>query len=66
MKCPNDKTEMEKGLIDSAVWMSGERSNFLYNMLKVNIWPQKRKIKPVTAWCCPNCGEVKLVVETGK
>ena len=58
MKCPNDKTEMEKGFMNNQVWKKGV--------------PLGTKIPEVMSfggsyvfyYRCPKCGRVELTTET--
>lgn len=58
MKCPNDQTEMEKGLFDSAHWVSGEMS------VLGGVAGLGRKTKFATTWRCPKCGKLEFYTET--
>ncbi len=53
---------MEKGMMDKSVWISGNPNIPVRGMIKIGMWPIKRKVEFVTAWRCSACGEVKLQV----
>ena len=62
MKCPIDKTEMEKGIIDETAtgWMSGK--SFLGKISSIGVgitWGKNR----IWAYRCPKCGKVELTTE---
>jgi hypothetical protein len=56
MKCPIDKTEMEKGqLVEHGTgWRPKDKIGFLEKSLFGN--------RPVFAYKCPKCGKVELII----
>lgn len=58
MNCPNDKTEMEAGFISSK-WTSKAQTKKVFGMTTSNISSEL-----ITAYKCPNCGKIELVLET--
>lgn len=55
MKCPNCKSEMERGFLPGY----GGRI----------VWATKwffGKYRKLIAWCCPKCDKVELTTEPGK
>ena len=62
MKCPIDKTEMEKGILADKGYISygklawGSEISFLNQIVEDK--------KEVSAYRCPKCGKVELTTET--
>ncbi len=53
MKCPNDQTEMEKGILAGGTkWLKG--AGTFERVMSFGLG------KFVTAWCCPKCGQIEL------
>ncbi len=62
MKCPIDKTEMEKGIISSygSRWAKGDVSRAIgYTWF----WLKKISGPVLVAYRCPECGKVELTTE---
>lgn len=57
MKCPNDKTEMDEGVLamEGMQWMLKQKVSKFASMFVPNLGNK------VSAWKCPTCGEIKLV-----
>ena len=51
MKCPNDQTEMEYGILRGYLGVMWKEQKFL------------GKSKSITAWRCPKCGKIELYSE---
>lgn len=64
MKCSNDQSEMEEGLLTQGYWVKGnfEKQSFF----KKPIVSMTTNSQYVTAWKCPICGKVELKVENKK
>jgi hypothetical protein len=63
MKCPNDQTEMEKGVImargaGKVEWFDENQKPSLTTMF----WKDGSKL---VAYKCPNCGKVELQAQGG-
>ena len=60
MKCPIDKTEMEKGIIpDKATYVT----TILRWAKSVNIILGAKETQNIIAYRCPKCGKVELTTE---
>lgn len=61
MKCPNDKTEMEKGYLldDSRIWATDDVIQKAFRALH-------HFNTKVFAMRCPNCGKIELYSEVKK
>ncbi len=56
MKCPIDKTEMEKGFSTGMYWRKGQ----IWNK---SIGKMINGGNYVIAWKCPKCGKIELKLE---
>lgn len=69
MKCPIDKTEMEKGVLqnDGTGWSSGMLATI--NRMSGTLFNVKfggSEAKKVDAYRCSKCGKVELTTESDK
>lgn len=59
MKCPNCKTEMEKGMCNGAYWRGEGLSTKMQEMFGEKTLGNVR----ITAYHCPKCGKIELATE---
>ncbi len=58
MKCPNDKTDMEKGHMDGYWWKNGEIPSLVTIGRKDH--PNGGNSYWIMAYRCPQCGKIEV------
>jgi len=62
MKCPQDDSEMIKGMIHDGLWYQGGWPRLSKAITKV-ITLKSRINVYIVAWRCPHCGKIELSSE---